>query len=166
MLFALACGAHGCGPKPVTVVLVRFDSDIARDRVQDVTVTARWSEPGAIDFAERVFSFREVLDDGGMRGFPGSVVITPGDATSGRVLRIEARLTLRNTSSAYVTARADVRVVRDGSVDASLRLSDVCGSSGVSASCAASAPDRSCQALSGMAVCAAVGVQGADAGAM
>jgi hypothetical protein len=72
MILALACGAHRCGPKPVTVVLVRFDSDIARDRVQDVTVTARWSEPGAIEFAEQVFSFREVLDDGGCAGFLGA----------------------------------------------------------------------------------------------
>jgi hypothetical protein len=71
MLFVLAGAVHGCGPTPVTVVLVRFDSDIARDRVQDVT--ARWSEPGAVNFAERVFSFREVLDDGGMRaGFRGA----------------------------------------------------------------------------------------------
>lgn len=154
-----------CGPKPVTVVLVRFDSDIARDRVQDVSVSARWNEPGSIAFAERSFSFREVLDDGGSRGFPGSVVITPGDATAGRVLRVEARLTLRNSATAYVTARADVRVARDGSVEASLFLADLCGSSGVSATCAASDPDRACRAQAGMAVCAPVGVQGLDAGA-
>jgi hypothetical protein len=146
------------------VVILRFDSDIPRADVSAVTVSARWSEPGAQTLLSNSFSFSETLDDGGRRGFPGVVVLTPDDAVTGRPLRVEATLTLNAGGRPYVTTRADVRVVREGTVEASMYFADLCGRSGMSATCALD-DAKTCRVDAGAAVCATVSVFGADAGA-
>jgi hypothetical protein len=146
------------------VVILRFDSDIPRADVSVVTVSARWSDPRSETIISQPYSFNETLDDGGRRGFPGVVVLTPDDAVTGRTLRVEATLTLNAGSRLYVTTRADVRVVREGTVEASLFFADLCGRSGTSATCAMD-DSQTCRVDAGAAVCATVSVFGADAGA-
>lgn len=119
-----------CDPRPTTSVIVRFDSDVARERVERVEVTVSWVDNQA-EIGRR--SATQALDAGAV--FPGALVVSPLPFRAGRLVRVDARLWVRSESSPYVISRTQFALPASGTRVHDVFLSNVCGATGASALC-------------------------------
>lgn len=121
-----------CDPRPTTSVIVRFDTDVVRDRVERVDVVFSWLDSGE-EIARR--SITQPL--AGASIFPGTLVFAPTSARAGRVVRVDARLRLLDDPAPFVIARSQFAMPSSATRVHDVFFAEPCGTSGTSAFCTA-----------------------------
>lgn len=140
-----------CDARPVTSVVLRFDSDVAPERVDRVDVAISWVDTGE-ELARRFVT--QPMDAASI--FPGTLLVAPSGARAGRLVRVDARLFSRDERAPFVISRTQFAMPSSGTRVHDVFFADACGTSGTSALCTAR---ESCVVVGGAPRCVPVPTQ-------